>query len=189
MTATQPRTVAEGQLVRLREKTIEDAERDYAWRCDPELAAYDAARPLTSRFASFLATLSEELQYPSQHRRTYGIEDRATGKHIGNVMYYGYDSFLHEAEMGITIGDREYWAHGYGRDTVRTMLRHLFEVLELRRVYLHTLIWNSRAQGSFEHAGFRRIRETRRGGYDFVYMEAYPEDLAAAEERDALADD
>ena len=177
MTATQPRVVSEGELVRLREKTVDDGERDYSWRCDPELAAYDAARPLTMRFASFLSTLSEELQYPTQHRRTFAIEDRATGKHIGNVMYYGYDAFLREAELGITIGDREYWSHGYGRDTVRTMLRYLFNELRLRRVYLHTLTWNARAQASFTAAGFHRIRETRRAGYDFVYMEAFPEDI------------
>ena len=66
--------------------------------------------------------MSEELQYPTQHRRTFAIEDRATDKHIGNVMYYGYDAFLREAELGITIGDRDYWSHGYGRDTVRTTL-------------------------------------------------------------------
>ena len=180
MTATQPKVIAQGRLVRLREKSIDDAERDYSWRSDPELAAYDAARPLTMRFASFLATLSEEIQYPTQHRRTFAIEDRETSKHIGNVMYYGYDSFLHEAELGITIGDRDYWSHGYGRDTVVTMLHYLFDEMRLSRVYLHTLTWNARAQASFEKAGFRRVRETRRSGYDFVYMEAYPEDLGTA---------
>src|SRR5688572_17324516 len=105
MTATQPRVIAQGTLVRLREKTVDDAERDYARRCDPELAAYDAARPLTARFSPFTATLAEEIAYPTAHRRTYAIEDREAGKHIGNVMYYGYDSFLGEAEVGITIGD------------------------------------------------------------------------------------
>ena len=181
MTATTPKVIATGRLIRLRQKMIEDAERDYSWRRDPELAAYDAARPLTTRFPSFLASMSEELQYPTQHRRTFAIEDRATGTHIGNVMYYGYDSFAREAELGITIGDREYWSHGFGSDTVRTMLRYLFDELRLRRVYLHTLTWNSRAQAAFGKAGFKRSRETRRAGYDFVYMEAYLEDLEAAE--------
>ncbi|MFA7249243.1 MAG: GNAT family N-acetyltransferase [Dehalococcoidia bacterium] len=182
MTATQPKVIGEGTLIRLREKVIEDAEHDYAWRCDPELAAYDAARPLNMRYASFLASLSEELQYPTQHRRTFAIEDRGTGKHIGNVMYYGYDAFLREAELGITIGDRDYWSHGFGSDTVRTMLRYLFRELRLRRVYLHTLTWNGRAQASFTKAGFRRVREVRRGGYDFVYMEALSDDLERSED-------
>ena len=182
ITATQPKVIAEGTLVRLREKLVEDAEQDYAWRCDPELAAYDAARPMTTRFTSFRASMIEELKYPTQYRRTFGIEDRETGKHIGNVMYYGYDAFVSEADLGITIGDRAYWSRGYGRDTVRTMLRYLFTELRLHRVYLHTLTWNGRAQASFEKAGFRRTGETRRAGYDFVYMEAYPEDIEDAED-------
>ena len=179
MTVT-PQIVARGLLVRLRERTIDDAERDYAWRCDPELAEYDAARPLTTKFSSFLATMTDELRYPSQHRRTFGIEDHASGRHIGNVMYYGYDAYLREAELGITIGDREYWSKGYGEDTVRTMLRYLFQELRLKRVYLHTLVWNLRAQKAFERAGFQRVRPVSRGGYEFVYMEALPEPVTDA---------
>src|SRR3990172_12759569 len=98
MTVTRPNVVAEGTLVRLREKAGDDAERDYAWRCDPELAAYDAARPLTLRFSSFVATMTEEIRYPTAHRHTFAIENRGNGRHIGNVMYYGYDAFLREAE-------------------------------------------------------------------------------------------
>jgi RimJ/RimL family protein N-acetyltransferase len=181
MTAIQPRVVGTGRLVRLREKQIDDAERDYAWRCDPELAAYDAARPLSVRFANFVATMSEELQYPTVHRRTFAIEDLEHGKHIGNVMYYGYDSFAREAELGITIGDRDYWSRGYGTDAVRCMLGYLFDEMRLRRVFLHTLTWNTRAQVAFERAGFRRVRTVQRGGYEFVYMEAFPGDEVEAD--------
>ena len=186
MTSTTPEVVAQGRLVRLREKHIDDAERDYAWRCDPELAAYDAARPLSVRYANFVATMSEELQYPTLHRRTFAIEALEGGAHIGNVMYYGYDSFAREAELGITIGEREYWGQGFGTDAVRCMLRYLFEEMRLRRVFLHTLAWNYRAQAAFERAGFRRVRRVTRGGYDFVYMEALPED---DEHRGALGEE
>ncbi len=181
MTATQPNVVARGRLVRLREKRVEDAEHDYAWRADPELAAYDAARPITMTFRSFVASLSEELRYPASHRHTFAIEDMATGAHIGNVMYYGYDRRKAEAELGVTIGLREYWSHGYGTDAVATMVRYLFEQLGLQRVYLHTLTWNYRAQACFKRVGFRVVSEVRRGGYDFIYMEILP-DLLPAED-------
>lgn len=184
MTSTRPRIVAEGTLIRLREKTVDDAERDYAWRADPELAAYDAARPLTARYANFAATMSEELKYPTTHRRTFAIEDGATGKHIGNVMYYGYDAFVREAELGITIGDRAFWGQGYGTDAVRAMLGYLFTELGLRKVFLHTLTWNYRAQAAFERAGFQQVRKITRAGYEFVYMEALASDFFEANGRD-----
>jgi RimJ/RimL family protein N-acetyltransferase len=174
MTSTAVRVIATGDLVRLREKRVEDAERDYEWRRDPELAAYDAAKPLTMSLPSFTATIAEELRYPQSHRRTFAIEELSNGRHIGNVMYYGYDSTQREAELGITIGDRDYWSQGYGADAVTSMLRHLFGELDLRRVFLHTLTWNHRAQQCFLRAGFRRVREVTRGPHDFVLMEAFP---------------
>jgi len=183
MTSTQPRVVAVGQLVRLREKTTDDAERDYAWRTDPELASYDAARPLSVRFANFVATMAEELQYPTVQRRTFAIEDLERGVHIGNVMYYGYDAGTREAELGITIGDRTFWGGGYGTDAVRCMLRYLFEEMRLHRVYLHTLTWNYRAQTAFERAGFSAIGRVSRGGYDFVKMECHAADMTKGDQQ------
>ena len=43
-----------GEKVVLREKRIEDAEDDYAWRTDEELARLDATRPLHMRYDEFL---------------------------------------------------------------------------------------------------------------------------------------
>ena len=59
MTRTQPAVIATGKLVRLREKQIEDAQQDYDWRRDPELATYDAAVPISMSFRSFVATFAD----------------------------------------------------------------------------------------------------------------------------------
>lgn len=185
MTSTTPRVIATGQLVRLREKSVDDAERDYEWRKDPELAEYDAARPISMPFRNFVATLQDDINYPSSYRRTFAVEDIATGRHIGNVMFYGYDAILGEAELGITIGDRDYWSRGFGTDTVKLMLHYLFTEKQLNRVYLHTLSWNVRAQTAFEHAGFHKVRHVRRDGYDFEQMEIRREDWEQAREHES----
>jgi RimJ/RimL family protein N-acetyltransferase len=175
VTATAPRVVATGTLVRIREKRLEDAALDHEWRKDPELAAYDAAQPLTMSLRAYVATVADEIETPVTHRRSYSIDALDEDRHIGNLMYYGYDPGLAEAELGITIGDRAYWSRGYGSDAVKGMLGFLFGELELRRVYLHTLTWNDRAQQAFANAGFSPVREVRRGGYDFVLMEVLRE--------------
>ena len=76
-----------------------------------------------------------------------------------------------QAEMGIMIGDKQYWGSGYGSDAVRVLLRYLFNVEGLRRVYLHTLEWNIRAQRSFENCGFVARDRIRRDGQTFVHMD------------------
>jgi RimJ/RimL family protein N-acetyltransferase len=162
--------LARGALIVLREKTLDDAEQDYEWRRDPELATFDAARPYNGSLKDYVSIFSDELRYPSPYRKTIAVEDHA-GRHVGNVMYYNADFHRKEAEIGVTIGLREYWAKGYGTDLLRTFVGYLFESLQLDRIYLKTLDWNLRAQRCFEKAGFTRYGTSRRGEYNFILMD------------------
>lgn len=168
--------VARGQLIRLRRKRLTDAAADYRWRRDPELARFDAASPLRVAYQDFLLTYQEDLRYPSPFRRVYAIES-LDDTHIGNVMYYNIDERRGEAELGITVGERQYWGQGYGRDAVRTFVQFIFENSALRRIYLNTLDWNVRAQRSFQAAGFLSCGISRRGLHSFVSMEIYREQV------------
>jgi RimJ/RimL family protein N-acetyltransferase len=99
-------------------------------------------------------------------------------------MYYDLDSVNREAELGIVIGDRDYWSGAYGYDAVVTLLEFMFSVRNLKRVYLHTLQWNDRAQKCFARCGFTPVREVRRMGQDFLLMEVLRADwLEKLEER------
>ncbi|HEY7467597.1 MAG TPA: GNAT family N-acetyltransferase [Dehalococcoidia bacterium] len=162
--------LARGTVIVLREKTLDDAEQDYEWRRDPELATFDAARPYTGSLKDYVSIFSDELRYPSPYRKTIAVEDHE-GRHIGNVMYYNADFHRKEAEIGVTIGLREYWGRGYGTDLLRTFAGYLFESLSLERIYLKTLDWNLRAQRCFENAGFTRYGTSRRGEYNFILMD------------------
>jgi RimJ/RimL family protein N-acetyltransferase len=166
--------VAEGRLIRLRRKRLADAEDDYDWRRDVELARFDAASPLRASFDDFLTTFQDELRLPSPFRRVLSVDD-LDGHHIGNVMYYNIDERRGEAELGITIGDKRYWNQGYGTDIIVTFLRYLFSTVGMRRIYLNTLDWNVRAQRAFLKAGFRPCGRNRRGLHAFVTMEALRE--------------
>lgn len=178
-------TVACGKLVRLRRKRLSDAETDYDWRCDPELARFDAATPLRASFQDFLVTYTDDIRYPSPFRRVFAIETM-DNTHIGNVMYYNIDERRGDAELGITIGDKRYWGHGYGTDAVRTFLRYVFTETSLKRIYLNTLDWNVRAQRSFRRAGFVPTGTSRRGFHSFITMEFRREWLPDLEESATL---
>ena len=161
-----------GEKVVLREKRPEDVPDDYAWRSDEELARLDATRPLSMSFQDFINYSEEEISYPSDRSKRLAI-DTLDGKHIGNCMYYDINVRRGSTEMGVMIGDREYWGRGYGTDSVGTLLRHIFTTMSLNRVYLHTLEWNARARRSFAKAGFRELKKVHRNGMDFVLMEIW----------------
>ena len=111
----------QGVRVLLRDKRLEDAEFDYIWRSDPELARLDAAYPLTMNYERYLKIFQDQVRYPTPGSHHFGIEV-AAGKFIGNCMYYDLDSVNREAELGIVIGDRDYWSGAYGYDAVVTLL-------------------------------------------------------------------
>ena len=173
----------QGARVILRDKRLEDAEQDYIWRSDPELARLDAAYPLTMSFERYLKIFEDQLRYPTPGSHHFSTET-LDGKFIGNCMYYDLDSVNMQAELGIVIGDRDYWSNSYGYDAVTTLLDHMFTEKKMKRVYLHTLEWNTRAQRCFEKSGFNLVKPVRRLSQDFLLMEVLREDwLEKSEER------
>jgi RimJ/RimL family protein N-acetyltransferase len=111
-------------------------------------------------------------------RRSFAIEAE-NGRQIGNVMYYNFDQSRGEAEIGICIGEREYWDGGYGSDALAALVRALFAEAVIDRLYLHTLDWNIRAQRSFRKAGFRDCGTSWRDGHTFVVMEVRRQSVGA----------
>ena len=168
-----------GNKTVLRTKSMDDAEADYSWRIDPELAGLDATRPVTLSFSEYLRYHRDDVAYPSPWSVRMAI-DTDDGRHIGNCMYYDINTEKLQCELGIMIGDRNYWSQGYGTDVVKTALTHIFTTTELHRVYLHTLSTNLRAQKSFIKSGFKPLREVRRDGYEFMLMEIWRKEWEAA---------
>ena len=156
----------------LREKKKSDISDDYRWRSDPELAELDATRPLSISYKDFERLSKDEMSYPSSRSKRLSV-DTLDGQHIGNVMFYDIDLRSGQAELGIMIGEKDYWSRGYGTETVDLLLDHMFEEYPFNRVYLHTLVWNYRAQKSFHKVGFRDIAPVRKSGRDFIKMEIW----------------
>ena len=158
--------------VALREKKKSDIPDDYKWRSDPELAELDATRPLSISYKDFERLSKDEMSYPASRSKRLSV-DTLDGQHIGNVMFYDIDLRGGQAELGIMIGEKDYWSRGYGTETVGLLLDHMFQGYPFNRVYLHTLVWNHRAQKSFHKAGFRDIAPVRKSGRDFIKMEIW----------------
>jgi RimJ/RimL family protein N-acetyltransferase len=168
--------VARGERTIVRRKRIADVKDEFRWRSDPELATFDASRPVQTPFHHYERNWSFDFRFTDMPQRSFAIED-ADGRHIGNVMYYNLDQARREAEIGISIGERDAWGHGYGSDALSALVRVLFAGSEVRRLYLHTLDWNGRAQRCFEKVGFQPCGTSWRDGSTFVMMELWREQL------------
>lgn len=161
-----------GARISLRDKKLSDARHDYTWQTDPELARLDATSPLAMSYTRYLLDYALELRAPSSRRHRLAI-DTLDGRHIGNCSYYDIDECQGETQLGIMIGDRDYWDSGYGADVVNTLVSHIFQETGLGRIYLKTLKSNTRAQKCFRKCGFRECGQLKRDGYKFMLMEIY----------------
>ena len=161
-----------GNKVKLRPKHLQDAANDYDWRKDTELCTLDAAPTIQCTFEQFLENYVEDLHRLNQNYR-FAIET-LDGVHIGNCSYFNLDGSKEEAEMGIMIGNRSYWNHGYGADAITTSLNYFFTRTKMKRIHLKTLIWNVRAHKCFEKCGFVPCGQAVHGEFTFLLMEIYP---------------
>lgn len=73
---------------------------------------------------------------------------------IGNISFFPIDQIARSVEIGIMIGEKDYWNKGYGTEAMRTMYRYGFEVLNLNRIWLRVYDTNPRAKRAYEKAGF-----------------------------------
>jgi RimJ/RimL family protein N-acetyltransferase len=163
------------ERIRLRAVEREDVKKFCAWVNDPEVTHH-----LTLYLP--MSVVDEENWFDSlskrdQAEKPLAIEVRNGDgwKMIGNCGVFGIDPISRLGELGIMIGEKDEWDKGYGTATMRLLLRHCFDTLNLNRVYLHVYAENVRGKRAYEKAGFveeGRLREAvyKRGKYDDVIV-------------------
>jgi RimJ/RimL family protein N-acetyltransferase len=171
--------VARGRKTVVRRKAMSDAANEYRWRSDEQLATFDASRPVLAPFVNYERNWAFDFRYTDMPWRSFAIED-GNGYHIGNVMYYNHDESRREAEIGISIGEPEYWERGYGADALGALVQTLMDSGSFARLYLHTLDWNERARRSFQRVGFVEAGVSWRDGRTFILMELRREQVRPA---------
>ncbi|MFC5602786.1 GNAT family N-acetyltransferase [Sporosarcina koreensis] len=140
--------------VQLRELTVDDAEERYQWCLDKEVTKH----------------LNMPEKYPPFSReetrnwiklcidKANGYEQKAIltdwGKHIGWIDLKNIDTLNKHAELGIAIGDKEYWGKGYGLSAMKEMLVWGFNELTLNKIWLRVEVDNEKAIKSYKRMGY-----------------------------------
>ena len=94
---------------------------------------------------------------------------------IGNLGFMDINQHDRSAELGIAIGEKQFWGQGYGTEALLLLVQHGFENLNLNRIYLNVYETNPRAIHSYEKAGFSvdgRLRQARylEGRYVDIFL-------------------
>ena len=152
------------------------------------LSSEDAPMPM--EIDRLAAQFEHHIASPRGDVLWFAIEVQG-GKFIGQTLLHHIDETARTAELGITIGDRDFMNRGYGKDAVTLLVKYAFRLLNLRKVWLTTNGTNLRAQKSFAKSGFEEEGRLRNhiwldGKYDdLVYMAAFREDARPEREEEA----
>ena len=144
-----------GEKIYLRGLEREDLKSNYfQWANDPEVTYYMEMGLMPNN----PERLEEEYLAMVKNRNdvVMGIVDKKTEKLIGSCGLYTINWVARKAEFRIIIGEKEYWAKGYGQEVALLLLRYAFEKLNINKVWLGVNAENIKGVKSYERAGFVR---------------------------------
>ncbi len=151
----------EGMLVNLRAREESDAPAFHRWFNDREMTRFiGEGFPAVSmgRQREIVQTMKDDAT-----RRLYSIMLKDDTL-IGNCELRNIHAVARSAEIGIVIGEKDYWGKGYGGEAMELLLRVGFDGLNLHRIWLTVAAFNERGIRSYSRVGFReegRFRDAR----------------------------
>ncbi len=139
-----------GYKVNLCPREPTDLMREAIWNSDEETNALD---PMVGKIVN---------------HQTFAIKT-ADGKHIGTCGVYNFD--VRGGQVGIRIGDKNYWDKGYGTDAMSILVNYCLATLRIARIWLKVLPTNARAIRCYEKSGFTKCGKVVYDRIEFVVME------------------
>ncbi len=181
-----------GEKVRLRPVEERDLPLFVRWYTDPDVRRW---LHLSDRPEVTLESERQNLEKGRVNPSNLGLViETGEGQPIGTLGLINIDPYHRRAELGISIGEKEYWGRGYGSDAIRVALRHAFTEMGLRRAYLITDEDNERGIRCYQKCGFvqeglLRAHRLRYGQpIDMLIMGVLREEWDASGKRKASSD-
>ncbi|MDH3975346.1 MAG: GNAT family N-acetyltransferase [Deltaproteobacteria bacterium] len=82
-------------------------------------------------------------------------------QHIGNIKLGPIDWDLGVGDLGLIIGEKDYWGKGYGSEAIGLICRYAFEELNLKKVTAGYFAGNKGSFKAFNNNGFRITNTTQ----------------------------
>jgi [ribosomal protein S5]-alanine N-acetyltransferase len=126
--------IIDTERIRIRNQKMADLEDFYFYRSNPQVTKYQGFDVLTIEQAEeFIKSQTDKKFGEPGEWVQYGIENRSTGKVIGDCAIKLHQDDIRIAEIGITISHAEQ-KKGYAKETLVGILNYLFSIKDFHRV-------------------------------------------------------
>ncbi|MDD2537656.1 MAG: GNAT family protein [Candidatus Absconditabacteria bacterium] len=164
-----------GEKIYLSPLNVEDAEKLTAWMNDPEIAKNITSQSKVISLNSERARIEAITKTTDEY--TFAIIEKSENKILGTIGFAHVNWVHRNAEIGISIGEKEYHGKGYGTDAMKSIVSYGFNVLNLHSLYLNVYDFNVGGQKCYQKCGFKVIGKRREGYFyngkyhDMIYMD------------------
>lgn len=142
-----------GDKIYLRPIAIEDANEEYVnWLNDKEVNQYLESRFVFATIENVKKFIDSILQ--SDNNYFFAIVDNETNKHIGNIKIGPINSYHKRGDIGILIGDKNFWGKGVASDAIFLLAEFAFAKLNLDKVMAGCYANNIASYKAFIKCGF-----------------------------------
>jgi RimJ/RimL family protein N-acetyltransferase len=144
----------EGDKIILRRLTANDITAEYlAWLNDEDVTRglETVARPYTQEM------LEQYIHDVLANENTYMfmVLDKTSGKTIGTAKVHNISKKNGTCNLGLMLGDKNYWGKGYGQDAYNTAIDFAFKTLGIRRIWEMANANNVASLSMCKKAGFQ----------------------------------
>ena len=147
-------TILEEDNFYLRKISLDDCNENYlSWMNDYEINKYLESRFTTHTIDSlknFVTAMNN-----SENNFLFAIVDKESDKHIGNIKLGGIHPIHKYADIGLIIGDKNYWGHGIATNAIKLVTEFAFNDLNLRKVIAGVYENNIGSIRAFKKCGFK----------------------------------
>ncbi len=144
-------------------------ERHVAWLNDPVVMQFSRHRNLVHTKATCRMYLKS---FDNSRDSYYVLIDRLTDLSIGSMTAY-FNENHSAADLGILIGDTNFWGKGYAKEAILTLAFHLVRCKSVKRITCGTRADNERMIRLAESCGFLRCADDLINGETFLYFERH----------------
>jgi RimJ/RimL family protein N-acetyltransferase len=143
----------QGKRVLLRSMSRDDLTLLWQFNNDLEVEVAGGGDPPTPQSLERLqADFDQEAAKGGRNGLAFAIE--AGGEFIGHCALFNINPVARTCALGITIGNKEYWGRGYGRESIALLVDYAFVHHNFHKIWLEVHASNSRALRAYAACGF-----------------------------------
>ncbi len=142
-----------GKQIYLREVRESDVNQTYyKWLNDPEINLYLESRYIPMSLKNILKYV--ESKDGNMDEVFFAICWNNNKNHIGNIKLGPVNWIHRRADIGILIGDKEYWGKGIATEAIQLVIEYAFKTLNIHKLTAGCHSTNIGSLKAFQNAGF-----------------------------------